>query len=154
MTPHDTTSLAAEPPLTARRRLYHGLRKPANWTQLVQFGLVGLSGSVINFGVYYLLLRVAGIHYVLASIGAFCVAVGNNFTWNRIWTFAHRRDATHAAFQAARFLTVAVSVYLPTLALLAFFVEVAGLGKTIAQVCAVGLMTPVSFLLNKYWSFR
>jgi putative flippase GtrA len=39
-------------------------------------------------------------------------------------------------------------------ALLATFVEVFGIGKIVGQVIAVILVMPVSFLGNKYWSFR
>ena len=39
-------------------------------------------------------------------------------------------------------------------ALLATFVEIAGIGKIVGQLIAVTLVMPVSFLGNKYWSFR
>ncbi len=33
-------------------RLLHGMRRPANWLQLVRFGLVGGVGFVVNIAVY------------------------------------------------------------------------------------------------------
>ena len=41
-----------------------------------------------------------------AAALAFCVAVTNNFLWNRHWTF--QATDGHAGFQAARFLTVSL----------------------------------------------
>jgi putative flippase GtrA len=137
-----------------RARVVHGLRKPANWLQLIKFGLVGLSGFVVNFCVYAFSLHVLDVHYLGAATIAFCVAVTNNFMWNRHWTFRARRHASHPAFQAARFLTVAVSALIPNLILLHVFVERAGMGKIEAQVLAVCLVVPISFLGNKLWSFR
>ena len=137
-----------------RARVARGLRTPANWLQLVKFGLVGLSGFVVNFCVYAFALHVLDVHYLAASTMAFCVAVANNFLWNRHWTFRARRHASHPAFQAARFLTVAVSALIPNLVLLSLFVESVGMGKLSAQVLAVCLVTPISFLGNKLWSFR
>ena len=46
------------------------------------------------------------VHYIVAAILAFCVAVTNNFWWNRHWTFDAKHG--HAGFQAARFFTVSV----------------------------------------------
>jgi dolichol-phosphate mannosyltransferase len=138
----------------SRARVARGLRTPENWLQLVKFGLVGLSGFVVNFCVYFFALRVLHVHYMPAATIAFCFAVANNFMWNRHWTFRSRRHASHPAFQAARFFTVAVSALVPNLILLTIFVEQFGFGKMFAQVLAVCLVTPISFLGNKYWSFR
>ena len=42
-----------------------------------------------------LLTQGLGLHHILSAVGAFCVAVTNNFLWNRHWTFrateGHRR---------------------------------------------------------------
>ena len=55
--------------------------------QLVKFGLVGGSGYLINLAVFALLAGVLDVHHIAAAIGAFVVAVTNNFLWNRHWTF-------------------------------------------------------------------
>jgi dolichol-phosphate mannosyltransferase len=140
-------------PLRGRARVVAGLRKPASWLQLIQFGAVGASGFIVNLIVYSALLE-GDVPYRAAAVVAFCVAVGNNFTWNRLWTFRHRRDASHAAFQAARFFTVAVTAFLLSFVLLLVLVEGFGVGKIVAQLVAVSLVMPLSFLGNKLWSFR
>ncbi len=154
MNPDTSTEAAPLPRPVTRARVARGLRKPENWLQLIKFGLVGLSGFVVNFAVYAFALHVLNVHYIGAATLAFCVAVANNFMWNRHWTFRSQRHSSHAAFQAARFLTVAVSALIPNLILLSLFVEQFGMGKIQAQVLAVCLVTPISFLGNKYWSFR
>jgi putative flippase GtrA len=162
MTPPTNSSLvepveAVETPtaISPHMRLIHGLRKPANWMQLVQFGVVGGTGFAINTVVYILVLNREGrSHYILASFVAFCFAVTNNFLWNRLWTFRHRKDASHAAFQAVRFFVVSGVAYAINATLLTLFVEVAGMNEIVSQVCAVMLVMPISFLGNKLWSFR
>ena len=67
--------------------------------QLVKFGLVGATGFMINVGVFAFCLRALDLHYRLAYVIAFAVAVSNNFIWNRIWTFRHQRDGSHVAMQ-------------------------------------------------------
>jgi putative flippase GtrA len=150
--PADHATVADRPPVGVR--LLHGMRKPANWLQLIQFGVVGITGFAINTIVYYFLLRRVGLHYLPSSFIAFCVAVLNNFTWNRLWTFRHKRDSSHAAFQAARFLVVSTAAYLCNALLLTVFVEQFSMNKVVAQLIAVTIVMPVSFLGNKLWSFR
>ena len=52
--------------------------RPANWLQLVRFGLVGGIGFVVNLAVFALLEHGFGVEYVFASV-AWLVAVLNNF---------------------------------------------------------------------------
>lgn len=139
--------------LRPHARLLHGLRKPANWLQLVRFSLVGGVGFVVNLGVYALLVRGAGVEYIAANIAAWLVAVTNNFVLNRHWTFdARHHGRAHA--QAVRFLTVSLIAEAFTLGMLALLVEGAGLDKVLAQALAVCCATPLTFIGNKLWSFR
>lgn len=80
------------------------------WAQqfrYVRFGLVGASGTVVNLVVLYV-----GREYVFSAIEghgskpfyslalAIFVATLNNFTWNRLWTWADRSSV--AALQATQ----------------------------------------------------
>jgi dolichol-phosphate mannosyltransferase len=135
-----------------RARVHHGLRRPANWLQLVRFGLVGLSGYVVNLLVFAALVHGADVDYRIAATAAFLVAVANNFLWNRTWTF--RARSGHAGFQAARFLAVSVAAFLFNLAVLYLLVEVGDVAEVPAQAMAIAAATPLNFLGNKLWSFR
>jgi putative flippase GtrA len=132
-------------------RLIHGMRRPANWLQLVRFGAVGVLGFVVNLAVYALLVHDAGLEYRVASVVAWMVAVANNFFWNRHWTFDAREGVAH--HQAMRFLLVSVVTEAISLLALTLLVESGGLSKVPAQAIAVAAATPLSFLGNKLWSF-
>jgi dolichol-phosphate mannosyltransferase len=142
---------AADPPIGLIRRIHHGTRKSSNWLQLLRFGLVGGSGYVVNLAVFAVLSGVFDIHHISAAIGAFCVAVINNFWWNRHWTF-DARDG-HAGFQAARFFTVSLAGLGVNLILLELFVSGVELPELPAQALAVALTLPVNFIGNKLWTF-
>ena len=105
----DATARAADWTWQLALRIHLGTRKPENWVQLFKFGVIGASGYVINLAVFAALNEAFGVHHILAAVGAFCVAVTNNFVWNRHWTF--RAAGGHAGFQAARFLTVSVGAF-------------------------------------------
>jgi dolichol-phosphate mannosyltransferase len=126
-------------------------RRPASWRQLLKFGVVGGSGYLVNLAVFALLAGALGVHYALASIAAFCVAVSSNFFWNRHWTFSPGDG--RAAFQAARFFTISIAALLINLAVLQALVAGASVGKLTAQAIAVAVAMPFNFLGNKLWTF-
>jgi putative flippase GtrA len=70
-------------PTEVARRIGRGTRRPENWVQLVKFGVVGASGYFVNLSVFALLAAILDVHHIPAAIAAFCVAVTNNFLWNR-----------------------------------------------------------------------
>src|SRR5215204_4732680 len=116
-------------PVQTAKRIGRGTLKPGNWVQLFQFGLVGASGYVVNLAVFTIMVGPIDLHYIPAAVLSFCVAVTNNFWWNRHWTFDAKQG--HAGFQAARFLTVSV----------------------LAQALAVIIAMPFNFVGNKLWTF-
>ena len=135
----------------SRERVGGALRRRANWEQLGKFCLVGVSGYVVNLAVYTALLRGLDLHYIPAAIGSFLVAVANNYTWNRLWTF--NRSRGHVVFQGLRFFVVSVFALCANLLVLHLLVE-AWMGEVLAQAIAIVLVTPVNFVGNKLWSFR
>ena len=138
--------------LRAHTRLLHGLRRPANWLQLVRFGLVGGTGFVVNVGVYAICVHVLSIDYRSAFVLAWLVAVTNNFLLNRHWTFD--AAAGNMRLQALRFFIVSLVAAAFGFLLLTLFVEDVGLAKVPAEALAVAASTPLNFLGNKLWSFR
>ena len=136
--------------LQSRIRL--GLRRPANWLELVRFATVGASGYFVNLAVFSLAVHAAGIDYRVAATLAFVLALTNNFLWNRHWTF--RAGGGHAGFQAARFVAVSLAAFAFSLAVLELLVAGFGLPEVPAQALAILAATPLNFLGNKLWSFR
>ena len=136
---------------SALARTRGALGQSHNWLQLARFCAVGASGYVVNLVVYTLLLKGAGLHYLLAATGSFLVAVTNNYTWNRLWTFRGQRG--HIAYQGLRFLVVSTIALVANLAMLYLLVQQLDVGKVLAQAIAIVLVTPLNFVGNKLWSF-
>jgi putative flippase GtrA len=133
----------------ARTRGALGRRR--NWLQLARFCAVGASGYLVNLAVFALLVKGAGLHYLLAAVCSFLVAVTNNYTWNRLWTFRGARG--HVAYQGVRFLVVSTLALGANLLILHLLVQL-GLSEVPAQAIAIVLVTPLNFVGNKLWSFR
>lgn len=143
------------PPVSSTSELAYRIgaaaRRPASWVQLLKFGLVGGSGYLINLGVFAALVGNLGVHHVVAAIGAFCVAVTNNFLWNRHWTFGPGNGS--AGFQAARFFAVSLASLGLNLVVLQALVSSQTVGDLTAQAIAVAVAMPFNFLGNKLWTF-
>ena len=134
-----------------RFRVRHGMRRPGNWLELIRFGLVGASGYVVNLAVFALLVHGADTGHRVAALGAFLVAVANNFLWNRRWTFRGHTERAHR--QAVRFLVVSVAAFVFNLVVLELLVTGAGMPEVPSQAIAIIAATPLSFLGNKLWTF-
>jgi putative flippase GtrA len=139
------------PPVDTAKRIGRGTLKPGNWLQLMQFGVVGASGYLINLAVFAVLNGFVNIHYIAAAILAFAVAVMNNFWWNRHWTFDAKHG--HAGFQAARFFAVSAGALVVNLVVLESLVTGTSLGDLSSQAIAVAISMPFNFLGNKLWTF-
>ena len=147
----------------SRARVGAALRRRQNWEQLVRFCVVGASGYAVNLWVFSTLVlgevvvgpfTVATLgfeaHYIPAAVCSFLVAVTNNYTWNRLWTFRAQRG--HVAYQGLRFLIVSTLALCANLVVLHVLVTL-GLTEVVAQAIAIVLVTPVNFVGNKLWSF-
>ena len=131
-------------------RARSALSRSRNWVQLAKFCVVGASGYVVNLAVFSALVG-WGQHYSVAAAISFLVAVTNNYTWNRLWTFRGQRG--HIAYQGLRFFVVALLALAANEAILATLVAL-DMGEVVAQAIAIVLVTPINFIGNKLWSFR
>jgi putative flippase GtrA len=138
-------------PIAIARRARVGVTKSHNWVQLIKFGAVGGSGYVVNLIVFGLLAEVFGVYHLLAAVGAFCVAVTNNFLLNRHWTFGAGEG--EAGFQAPRFFVISTGALAINLIALQLLVTVADLNELPAQALAVAIAMPFNFIGNKVWTF-
>jgi putative flippase GtrA len=119
--------------------------------QFVKFGIVGISNTLLTFAVYTLLLKVFGVWYLAASAIGFVVGATNGFLLNRRWTF---RGHVGDALTPVRWMIVQGCGLLANVGLLYLFVSEAGLGKLIGQACATAIVTVLTFLANRAWTFR
>jgi putative flippase GtrA len=132
-------------------RIGAAARRPASWWQLLKFAIVGGTGYLVNLAVFAMLAGNLDVHHMVAAVGAFCVAVTNNFLWNRSWTFGPGDGS--AGFQAARFFAVSLAALGLNLVVLELLLTQGGVGELPAQAIAVGVAMPFNFLGNKLWTF-
>ena len=80
-----------------------------NYTDLFikffKFGIVGVSGTAVDFGVTYSLKERAKLNKYLANSIGFTVAVSTNYFLNRIFTFESQGDMT---FEYIKFVLIGI----------------------------------------------
>ena len=117
--------------------------------QLVRFGVVGVSNSLISFASYAIALSL-GVRYLPAGAGAFALGAANGFVLNRSWTFEHRGPRLRAG---RRYLVVQLIGVGATVMLLRLVVHGLGVPRLEAQVVALVPVTLLSFALSRLWVF-
>jgi putative flippase GtrA len=119
--------------------------------QFVKFGIVGVSNTLLSFGLYTVLLKVFGVWYVAASGIGFAVGAVNGFLLNRRWTF---KEHTGDALTPVRWAVVQSCGLGANLGLVYLFVSGAGLDELVGQACATAIVTVLTFTVNRSWTFR
>ena len=140
----------------------------------IKFGLVGASGTVVNIALLYLAQEVlfasisAPRTRLYASLAlAITVATLNNFTWNRLWTWADRLRALAAqarpgqappsawALYCTQFGRYAVASWLGIALQYGLTLWLAhSLHYMVANVIAILIASVSNFLANDRWTFR
>jgi putative flippase GtrA len=133
-------------------RIRLGMRELSNWFQFARYAIVGASGYVVSITTFAFLYNVVEANYWLAATGAFCLALTNNFLWNRHWTF--RAGDGHVGFQASRFVLINCLAFLWSLGVLHVLIDIAGVPAVAAQSIAVLAAAPPNYVAHRIWSFR
>jgi putative flippase GtrA len=119
--------------------------------QFVKFGIVGVSNTLLAFAIYTTLLKGFGVWYLAASAIGFVVGAVNGFLLNRRWTFSgHVGDAlTPVRWGVVQGCGLALNE-----GLLYLFVDGAGVEKLLGQAFATAIVTVITFVVNRAWTFR
>lgn len=80
------------------------------WTRVFRFGIVGITGIVVNLGILFLLVEFFSLNKDLASPVAIEISILNNFLWNDLWTFGSDERSKTSGMWHRLFAFNAVSV--------------------------------------------
>ncbi|GAB4506250.1 MAG: hypothetical protein Kow00123_03880 [Anaerolineales bacterium] len=129
------------------------------FVRFIKFAIVGTSGAVVDFGVLNLLHLVFGFSKFWANTCSFTLAVINNFTWNRLWTFPESRERPLRS-QLAQFALVNVAglainqVVFLSLDRYVFGPWLGPLGYNVAKAIAIIVVLFWNFGVNRVWTYR
>lgn len=128
--------------------------------RFLKFGTVGASGTVVNLGLLYVaqehiftFVQQPEIRLNLALALAIFFATLNNFFWNRLWTWADRKQhyCRPIHIQLGQY-TMACGL---SITLQAIFTNILAphFYYLIANLIAIALTSILNFILNDIWTF-
>jgi len=137
-------------------------------TRFIKFGIVGIIGSVIDFGVFNLLTILANCSSMISNIISFTLAVINNFILNRYWTYPDTKETPFmkqmVQFSIVSGLGLAIRVplfkYLENLLIPLASRIVPNLltptivGHNVALALVIGVVMLWNFFVNRFWTFK
>lgn len=139
-------------------------------TRFLKFAVVGTIGAVVDFGTFNVLVNLAGMVAVFASVISFSAAVTSNFLWNRFWTYPDSRSKSVVS-QIGQFMVVNVIGLIIRTPLFAWmehilvnwlnriipaggFVTPTFIGHNIALAIAVVVVMMWNFFANRFWTYN
>ena len=130
--------------------------------KFVKFGIVGASGTVIDFGLTELCKGILGMPDLLSNTIGFTLAATSNYFLNRVWTW--KSTSKEVGVEYAKFLIVSlvglglnslILFLLKDISLVPRFVETTlDWDFWVAKIIATGVVMVWNFVANNFFTFR
>jgi putative flippase GtrA len=128
--------------------------------RFLKFSIVGMTGTIVDFGVMNFLRLVINTPLIWAQGISFVCAVINNFLWNRYWTYPESRSKA-APKQLLQFLIINLigilirSPLVPWLdKYLLYFLDGLSLSLPLKNmVISQNLALAISIIIVSFWNF-
>jgi putative flippase GtrA len=136
--------------------------------RFLKFAFVGVTGTIVDFGLMNLLRLVFDIPLIWAQAISFSIAVINNFLWNRFWTYPDSRSkaAHRQLIQFSLINLVGIAIRTPMItwldkvllrlidqSSLSLPIENYVISQNLALACSVGVIMLWNFFANRYWTY-
>ena len=123
--------------------------------RFVRFGVVGLSGVVVNQGLLMLLHGQAGAPLLPSSIIAIETSILTNFLLNHLWTWRMSLRVPGLFRRVVQYHAAAImAAFVGNVVVLMALVELFGVDYRIANLVGIALGTLVNFTAGELWIFR
>lgn len=146
------------------------IKDPLERTRFLRFATVGAIGTLVDFGAMNLLVVLGRLSLVIAGTISFIMAVGNNFTWNRFWTYPESRSKPLLG-QLAQFglvnaigLVIRVPIlklgepalddFLVLLPVNYGLISHELISHNVTLAVAIGIVMMWNFFVNRYWTYN
>ena len=129
-------------------------------TQFVKFGLIGVTNTLISYGIYMLVIWLMkpvnfAYDYIAGSVLGFIISVLWSFYWNNKLVFTEGSEKRNILKSLLKtYLSYAATGIVLSNILLYVFVDLMGIPKAVAPILGLLITVPLNFILNKYWAFR
>ena len=135
-------------------------KKRQTFKEFLQFGLVGVSNTIISYLLYVvtlLLVSKSGVKfdYIIANIVSWLLSVLWSFYWNNKFVFK-KEEGEKSNIWAALFKTYVSYGFTGLILnniLSVLWVSVLHISKMLAPIINLVISIPINFFMNKLWAF-
>jgi putative flippase GtrA len=122
--------------------------KPRLFARWLKFSAVGATGILVQLVTLAFLLRVTGLHYLVATALAVELSVLHNFVWHKRWTWADRTSSNSRGLLLRFNLTNGALSIIGNLFFMWLFVGCAGMDARFANVLTISICALANFILS------
>ena len=135
-------------------------KKRQTFKEFLQFGLVGVSNTIISYLLYVvtlLLVSKSGVKfdYMIANIVSWLLSVLWSFYWNNKFVFkkeeGEKRNIWAALFKT--YVSYGFTGLILNNILSVLWVSVLHISKMLAPIINLVISIPINFFMNKLWAF-
>jgi dolichyl-phosphate beta-glucosyltransferase len=145
-------------------RLYHAKKEDSlierifyslyHQRTIVRFIIVGASGTLVDYSVFYLLTRMFLLNPLVANPIAVETAILWNFFWNNRWTFAGRVVSNPIWKRFLLFQFVSLGGLLLSQNSLFIFNRLLNIFDLFAKALTIPIVASFNYVTNSRWTFR
>ena len=124
--------------------------------QLAKFGLIGVSNTIIDLGIYTLLIFLTGITSGAAITGfktiSVIIAIINSYLWNKFWSFENK-EVKQVAGEFTKFVSVSIIGLIFNVAITTLMTNYLNHPNAISNATWAGLSGITASVLVLTWNF-
>ena len=118
--------------------------------RIIKFGIIGISNTLINWIIFFL-LNLLGVNYIVANIIAYSLATINSYIWNSKWVFKYNNEKLVSSL---KFVIVNLVGLILNTIILFILVDMFNINKIISLVMATGVVMIINYISNRLWVFK
>jgi putative flippase GtrA len=124
--------------------------------QLSKFGLIGVANTVVDLGIYNLLIYTSDVStgYLIVVFKSFSVlaAIVNSYVWNKFWSF-EKKEVGNLGEEFTQFLMVSLVGLLLNVGITAFVVNIIGAPNGVGEKVWANVGGLTASILVLTWNF-
>jgi len=119
--------------------------------QLVKYGLVGISNTLITLAIIFVFMKLFNFSYIISNAAGFLFGFINSFILNRMWTFKSKNSMGR---ESIFYILIFAVCYMLQLILLVVLKEKLQIKPEYAQIIAIVFYSILNFSGNKFITFK
>ncbi len=134
------------------KQSWKALLNPRELWRFVKFGITGVMNTLVDFGVYTLLVELFSVNMYVAQIISYCCGMLNSYLVNRKWTF--KTQSKVVSGELWRFILLNLSMMLLGMGVIWLGTQWLHCSPVLAKLLSSGVTLVVNFLVSNFWVFR